>query len=129
MVFGLSTSHEIGLAVAGGIFVTFSLLSSFVFPRMDPNFPGKKGLRWYLPLCGLMFVGMLSSILYFGREQKPAEAAAPPAATSTTGATPAASPAEIAAGKVVFNSSGCAACHVFTPAASTGKVGPRTSTR
>jgi mono/diheme cytochrome c family protein len=125
MVFGLSTSHEIGLAVAGAIFVTFSLLSSFVFPRMDPNFPGRKGLRWYLPLCGLLFIGMIASVLYFGREQKPAEAAAPPGTTtSPTGTTPSASPAEIAAGKVVFNSSGCSACHVFTPAGSTGKVGP-----
>jgi cytochrome c5 len=111
------------LAVAGAIFVTFSLLSSFVFPRHNPDFPSRKGLRWYLPLCGLLFVGMLASVLYFGREQKPAEAATgttPPATTTT----PSASPAEIAAGKVVFNSSGCGACHVFTPAGSTGKVGP-----
>lgn len=28
------------------------------------------------------------------------------------------------AGKAVFVSSGCGACHVFTPAAATGKVGP-----
>jgi cytochrome c2 len=125
MVFGLSTSHEIGLAVAGAIFVTFSLLSSFVFPRMDPNFPGRKGLRWYLPLCGLLFIGMLASVLYFGREQKPAEAAAPPStSTSTTGTTPSASPAEIAAGKLVFTSAGCAACHTFTPAGSKGTIGP-----
>jgi cytochrome c551/c552 len=27
-------------------------------------------------------------------------------------------------GKAVFLSSGCSACHVFTPAGSTGKVGP-----
>ena len=29
-----------------------------------------------------------------------------------------------AAGKVAFAANGCAACHTFTPAAATGKVGP-----
>jgi mono/diheme cytochrome c family protein len=115
MIFGLSTSHEIGLAVSGAIFIIFALLSSFVFPRMWPNFPGRKGLRWYVPLCFLFFIGMMSSVLYFGREQKVAEAA-PPGNTSNAAA--------VAAGKAVFASSGCGACHTFTPAGSTGKVGP-----
>jgi mono/diheme cytochrome c family protein len=119
MVFGLSTTHEIGLATMGALFVTFSLLSSFVFPRLNPNFPGKKGLRWYLPLCGLFFIAMMSSVLYFGREQKVAEATPPP---TTSG--PPANAAAIAAGKTLFASSGCAACHTFTPAGATGKVGP-----
>jgi cytochrome c551/c552 len=33
-------------------------------------------------------------------------------------------PDAAAAGKTVFVSSGCGACHTFTPAATTGKVGP-----
>ena len=74
MVFGLSTAHEIGLAVSGAIFITFALLSSFVFPRLDPNFPGKKGLRWYIPLCFVFFIGMLGAVLYFGQEEKTGEA-------------------------------------------------------
>ena len=74
MVFGLSTSHEIGLAVTGAIFIIFALLSSFVFPRLDPNFPGKKGLRWYIPLCVAFFLAMMGAVLYFGQEQKTAEA-------------------------------------------------------
>jgi cytochrome c551/c552 len=120
MVFGLSTSHEIGLAVAGALFITFALLSSFVFPHFDPNFPGKKGLRWYLPLCFVFFIGMLSAVLYFGREQKPAEAAA---GTTTTSTTPAAT-GNAANGKAVFTSAGCAACHTFTPAGTHATVGP-----
>ncbi len=74
MVFGLSTSHEIGLAATGAIFIIFALLSSFVFPRFNPNFPGKKGLRWFIPLCVVFFVAMMSSVLYFGQEQSVAEA-------------------------------------------------------
>ena len=114
MVFALSTSHEIGLAAMGAIFVTFSLLSSFLFPRFDPDFPGKKGLRWYILLCFVFFLAMLGAVLYFGQEQKTAEAT-PQHPTSSGNA---------AAGKAVFTSAGCAACHTFTPAGSNGKVGP-----
>ena len=116
MVFGLSTSHEIGLAVTGAIFIIFALLSSFVFPRLDPNFPGKKGLRWYIPLCFVFFLAMLGAVLYFGQEQKTAEA--------TPGAGAAALVGNAANGKAVFTSAGCAACHTFTPAGSKGTVGP-----
>src|SRR3954447_26070899 len=98
----------IGLAVCGAIFVTFALLSSFYFPSRNPDFPTKQGLRWYLPVCGVLFVGMLAAVLYFGQEKNPAEAeAAPPAATTTTGGstTPAAK-GDPAAGKVVYNGNG-----------------------
>ena len=114
MVFGLSTSHEIGLAVTGAIFITFALLSSFVFPHFNPNFPGKKGLRWYIPLCFVFFIAMLSAVLYFGQEQKVAEATPGHPASSGNAAN----------GKAVFTSSGCAACHTFTPAGSKGTIGP-----
>ena len=41
VVAGLSTGHQIGLAAVGGCFIAFALISSFVLPRRDPNFPGK----------------------------------------------------------------------------------------
>ena len=141
MLFALSTGHEIGLAVTGAIFIAFALLSSFVFPRFNPDFPSKKGLRWYLPLSVCFFVAMLAAVLVFGREKK--EAAAAPATTaaatttttsgsssgSSSGSTSAAPPAPYAggdatAGKAVFTSAGCAACHTFKPAGSSGTVGP-----
>ena len=119
MLFSLSSQHELGLAVAGGLFITFALLSSFVFTRKNPNFPGQKGLRWYIPLCVLFFVGMMTAVLVFGREKPEAEAAA--GTTTTTATAPA---GDATAGKAVFTSAGCAACHTFKPAASTGTVGP-----
>ena len=119
MLFSLSTQHELGLAVAGGLFITFALLSSFVFTRGNPNFPGQKGLRWYIPLCFLFFIGMMAAVLVFGREKPSAEAAA--GTTTTTQTAPA---GDATAGKAVFTSAGCAACHTFKPAASTGTIGP-----
>jgi cytochrome c551/c552 len=130
MVFALSTSHEIGLAVVGAIFVIFSLLSSFYFPRRNPNFPGQKGLKWYIPLCFVFFAAQLASVFYFGQEKAEANSVAAGVATpgkgtptTTTSTTPAAI-GDPAAGKVVFAANGCAACHTFAPAAATGKVGP-----
>ena len=114
MLFALSTSHEIGLAATGAIFIIFALASSFLFPRLNPNFPGKKGLRWYIPLCFVFFIAMMSSVLYFGREQSVAEAT--PGHPASSG--------NAAAGKALFISTGCGACHTFTPAATTGKIGP-----
>jgi cytochrome c2 len=117
MVYALSTGHEIGLAVAGAIFIIFALLSSFVFPRLDPNFPGRKGLRWYIPVCFCFFAMMLASVIVFGREPKPAQATTPPAPSVPTGG-------NAAAGKTVFMTAGCSACHTFTPAGSKGTIGP-----
>ena len=123
MVFALTTGHEIGLATMGGLFIAFALLSSFVFPRFREDFPTKKGLRWYLPLAFCFFIAMLASVLVFGREKKEAAAATgtTPPVTSTSSKY---AGGDAAAGKTVFASAGCAACHTFKPAASTGKVGP-----
>jgi mono/diheme cytochrome c family protein len=127
MVFALSGRNEVGLAVAGGIFVTFSLLSAFVFPRFNADFPGGKGLRWYLPLCVLIFVGMISSVLYFGRDEKKATAATTTTAAVSTGAPLTSGPyanGSAAVGKTVFASSNCATCHTLSAAGSSGTIGP-----
>jgi mono/diheme cytochrome c family protein len=122
MLYALSTGHKIGLAATGAAFILFALISSFVLPRMNGNFPGR-GLKPYLAVCVCFFAAMITAVLVFDREKKPAEAA-PPAATSTVPAGPAAT-GDPAAGKALFlGSAGCAACHTFKPAGATGKVGP-----
>ena len=118
VVAGLSTGHKIGLAGVGGAFVVFALVSSFVLPRGNPDFPGR-GLGWYVVLCVLFFVAMISAVLYFDREPKEAVAAATPATTATGTA-----PGDPVAGKAVFSTTGCATCHTLKAAGSTGNVGP-----
>jgi mono/diheme cytochrome c family protein len=108
MAFALSTAHQIGLAGTGAAFIIFSLISSFVLPRRNPNFPAS-GRNWYLLLSLAFFAAMMSAVVVFGREQKEAEA-------KPSG--------DAAAGKALFAKSGCSACHEFKPAASNGKVGP-----
>jgi len=113
MVYTLSTGHEIGLATMGSCFILFALISSFVLPARYPNFPGRFR-NLYILVCAAFFIAMMSSVIVFGREKKEAAAAT----------TPAAATGNAAAGKTQFTASGCAACHVFTPAGSAGKIGP-----
>src|SRR4051794_23856331 len=145
VVAGLSTESKIGLAAVGAAFIVFALVSSFVLPRRNPNFPGRH-MGWYIALCVLFFVAMLSAVLIFGRESTEAEGNEAPARTSTvagslpgqTSSTPtttttteapsttteSAAQGDAAAGKAVFASAGCSGCHTMKAAGATGNVGP-----
>jgi mono/diheme cytochrome c family protein len=136
VVAALSTGNKIGLAVVGGAFIIFSLVSSLVLPARYPNFPGRH-VGWYVAAGLLFFVAMISAVIVFGVESP--EAAAPGEATTTAAATttgaattgaatttapPAAAQGNAAAGKAVFASAGCGACHTLKAAGATGNVGP-----
>jgi mono/diheme cytochrome c family protein len=132
LVAALSTGQKVGLASVGGLFILFALVSSFVLPRRNPNFPGKH-LGWFVTLSVLFFVAMLSAVLVFGKEKEEAKAggeAPPPAATTTEASgAPAAPPkGDAAAGKKVFASAGCGGCHTLKAAGSSGTVGPNLDT-
>ena len=134
MVAGLETSHKIGILIAAGIFIAFALLSSFVFPKMNPNFPGKH-LGWFVAGSIGLTLLMLGTIIVLAKEPKETgenEAAAavdttanetPQAPPSTTPKPPAAT-GDAAAGKAVFTSAGCVSCHTLKDAGATGTVGP-----
>ncbi len=123
MIFALTTGHKIGLATTGAVFIIYSLVSAFVLPARNPNFPGRY-LKPYIALSVLMFVAMISAVLIFGKEKKEATAATSAAAATSTTTTSAAATGDPTAGKAVFASAGCAACHVFKAAAATGTIGP-----
>jgi cytochrome c6 len=123
VVAGLSTGHKIGLAGVGGAFIVFALLSSFLLPRFNANFPGRS-LGWYVVLCVAFFVAMVSAVLVFGKEKPEAKAA-----TTTTASSPSPPPAgavkgDPQAGKSIFTSAGCVSCHTLMAAGSHGTVGP-----
>ena len=122
MLLALSTGHEIGLGIVALIFIAFALLSSFVFPRRNPNYPGKR-LGLFLGVVALLTIAQLAAVEKFAAESKAAEPAT--STTTTTPTTTSAPPAgDAAAGTAVFTSSGCAACHTLMAANATGTVGP-----
>jgi mono/diheme cytochrome c family protein len=142
VVAGLTTGHKIGLGVVGLAFIGFALVCSFVLPARNPNFPGKH-VGWFVAVCVLFFVAMISAVLIFGVEKKentanagnpsrtetqsnslPGQTTSTPATTATTPAAPAGGQGDPAAGKAVFASAGCGGCHTLKAAGSSGNVGP-----
>lgn len=115
MLFALSTTSKYAIAGMGAAFILFSLISAMVLSSRSPNFPGRH-LKVYLAVCVLFFVAMMSTVVIYGKEAAKAEPAAQPEEITISG--------DAAAGKSVFTSGGCAACHTFAPAGATGKVGP-----
>jgi mono/diheme cytochrome c family protein len=114
--------------VAAAVFIVFALCSSFVFSRMNPNFPGKR-IALFIAVCVLLTAAMLGAIIVFATEPPEAGAKAEernPVLSQTTGTetTPSAAAGNATAGKALFASQGCNACHTFKPAGSTAKVGP-----
>jgi mono/diheme cytochrome c family protein len=144
MVFdtGLSTTSAIALAVMAGIFIVFALISSFVMPARNPDFPGKR-FRWaYVVLCVVLFALMMSTVVVFGKEdeEKHAEETAQehPGQTTSTETSPAPTTStptttqgggqfaggDAAAGKELFAAKGCGVCHTMEAAGSSGTIGP-----
>jgi cytochrome c6 len=130
----LTTEGKIGLGVLAGALIAFALLSSFYFPRRDPNFPGSR-LGLFILIASLLFVGTMAGVIFFAKEEDEAHGAeatethatetgetgeAPPASTEMPG-TP---EGDAAAGEAVFASAGCGGCHTLQAAGSSGNVGP-----
>jgi hypothetical protein len=65
---GLSTGHVIGLSVVAAVFISFALISSFVIPRRNPDFPGKNGIGVFAIVCLVLFAAQLISVIVFGAE-------------------------------------------------------------
>jgi cytochrome c6 len=137
IVFALSTGHMIGLGLVALAWIVFALLASFVLPRGRDSFP--KNVGAFLALCAVFFIAMLAAVFVFGKESKESEAApATPVLTQTgvtetsgsattpapSGTTGGASPADLAAGKTVFEKAACGGCHILKDANGTGQVGP-----
>ena len=86
LLLGLSTAHKAGLGLAVFVFAGFSLIVSMLVPRYRPQFPGR-GLGVFLVACLLLFVGMMSAVVVFGRESEAATGEAHTTTAATTATT------------------------------------------
>jgi uncharacterized cupredoxin-like copper-binding protein len=73
LLLALSATQKVGLGLAVLGFAGFSLIVSMLVPRWYPQFPGR-GLRVFLVTCLLLFVGMMSAVIFVARETSAAEA-------------------------------------------------------
>src|SRR5256885_1355511 len=129
VVAALTSGQKTGLAVVGGAFIAFALVSALLLSRRNANFPGR-GIGWDVLVCALFVVAMLSAVIVFGREEESAAgettttAGPRPTTFTPTPTTPGGAQGDATAGKAVFTSAGCVSCHTLKNAGSTGTVGP-----
>jgi mono/diheme cytochrome c family protein len=121
----LSTGHKTAILVVAAVFIVFALSSSFVFTRMNPNFPGRR-IALFVVGCVVLTAAMLGSVIAFAGEPKEVAGEKENEAASTRPVKPNPSQAAgaVAQGKALFGSQGCSSCHTFTPAGSNGTTGP-----
>jgi mono/diheme cytochrome c family protein len=136
VLLALTTNQKFGLAGTAAVFIGFALISALLIPRGKPDFPGRRGLVPFIIVTAVLTIAMLGAVEVFAKEEHPeAEAPGettpepppPPTTTETTGTTTTTTeqpPGSPAAGRAVFTSAGCGACHTFAPAGTSGSVGP-----
>ena len=131
MLLAITDGGKIGLATAAGLLIVFAILSSFYFPRRNPNFPGNR-LGLFIGVTVLLFLGLMAGVWVFAAEEEEHGAEATETHGSETGepepgtTTEAGGGAEgdAAAGEAVFASAGCGGCHTLEAAGASGAVGP-----
>jgi mono/diheme cytochrome c family protein len=130
VLLAITTTGKVVLLIVAGTFIAFSLVVSMLVPRRHPTFPGAR-IRLFLGVSALLFAVQIGAVLWVTGTQEVEESAAAetpaettPAETTPAQTTPAAAPGDAAAGKRVFLSIGCTACHTLADAKSTGTVGP-----
>jgi mono/diheme cytochrome c family protein len=125
----LATGHKVGIAVVAAVFIAFALVSSFLLPARQPQFPGRR-VREFVVVTVLLTAGMLATVIALAGEPEEAREAEGATGATTTQPAPAPAPApagpagDAAAGKQLFAAQGCNSCHTFKPAGATAKVGP-----
>jgi len=134
VLLAITNEGKVGLGLLAGLFIVFALLSSFYFPRRDPNFPGNR-LGLFVLVTVVLFIGTMAGVVFFAKEEEGAHGAEAvethetETETGAGGETTAEEPGggasgDPAAGEEVFASAGCGGCHTLEAAGSTGNVGP-----
>ena len=68
-VVALTGGQKAAILTVALVFIGFALLSAFVLPRRNPNFPGRHVLLFSLVSVGL-FVAMLTAMAVFAKEDE-----------------------------------------------------------
>jgi mono/diheme cytochrome c family protein len=134
VLLGITSEGKLGLGLVAGVFIVFAILSSFYFPRRNPDFPGDR-LGLFVAVTTVLFLATMAGVFVFAKEEEGEGAhAAETHATETAETTETAAGAtteeteeaagDAAAGEAVFASAGCGGCHVLDAAGSSGAIGP-----
>jgi mono/diheme cytochrome c family protein len=108
-------------------FIAWAIITAIFVPKRNPSFPRR--LDAYILVSAILFVCQMSAVVWVtGTQEVEEEAHAAVEGGGTTnepgGTTTEPAAGDAAAGKQVFESAGCTACHTLADAGSTGTVGP-----
>ena len=153
MLIAVTTTGKVVLVLAAGIFIVFAIASSFLFPRRNPDYPGKR-LGAFIAFTLVLFVALIGAMVGFAGESEEEHAggeaeSTQPAGSATetsggetetggaetgetetetggseTGEEAPGSEGDAAAGEEVFAASGCGSCHTLEEAGASGSIGP-----
>jgi mono/diheme cytochrome c family protein len=117
------------LLIVAITFIAWSLITAIFVPKRSQGFP--KRLDAYIVVSALLFIAQMSAVVWVTGTQETEEETHAAETGGTTGggeteggATTEEPAGDAAAGKQVFESAGCVACHTLADAGSTGTVGP-----
>ncbi len=114
------------LLIVAITFIGWAIITAIFVPKRSEGFPRR--LDAFIVVSALLFIAQMTAVVWVTGTQEVEEAHAEEASGggTTTGA-PAPAPApsgDAAAGKQVFESAGCVACHTLADAGASGTVGP-----
>jgi mono/diheme cytochrome c family protein len=129
------------LLVVAITFIAWAIITAIFVPKSNPAFPRR--LDAYILVSALLFVCQMSAVVWVtgtqeveeeahaaaegggGTTTEPGTATQPGTTTEASGTTTGpATTGDATAGKQVFASAGCTACHTLADANATGTVGP-----
>ena len=128
MLLAITNGGKLGLGLCAGLLIVFAVLSSFYFPRRNPDYPGNR-LGLFIAVAAVLFAVTMVGVVVFAAEEEEGHAAEANA-TETSGSPETtteeggAAEGDAAAGEDVFASAGCGGCHTLKAAGATGAVGP-----
>jgi mono/diheme cytochrome c family protein len=110
------------LLVAAITFIAWAIVTAIFVPKRSPGFPRR--LDAYILVSALLFLAQMTAVVWVTGTQEVEEAHASEEGGGQGTTTEPAATGDAAAGKQVFASAGCTACHTLADAGSTGTVGP-----
>ena len=119
---GITTLGKTVLIVVAVTFIAWALITAIFVPKRHSVFPRR--LDAFLLVSAVLFLAQMSAVLWVTGTQE-IEEEAHASETGGKGEGEGAGPAgDAAAGKALFASAGCGACHALADADAGGAVGP-----
>jgi mono/diheme cytochrome c family protein len=113
------------LLIVAITFIAWAIITAIFVPKRSEGFP--KRLDAFIVVSALLFIAQMTAVVWVTGTQEVEEAHASEEASAGGATTEAPAPAptgDPVAGKEVFESAGCVACHTLADAGATGTVGP-----